>query len=128
MPESDDLLVAASQSRSPDDAVGGTGRSAQAAHAAAAASDRIVELVGKVKARSTLKVVTVLRAVVYGLVVVVALVTALLFTVLGLVRIWDVYLPLSPVGRRVWLGYVVVGGLVFLSGALLLGRRRAARQ
>jgi hypothetical protein len=95
---------------------------------AAAASERIVGLVGKVQARTTLKVVTLLRVVVYGLVVVVALVTALLLAVIGLVRIWDAYLPLSPLGRRVWLGYVVVGGLVFLAGAALLGRRRAERR
>jgi len=110
------------------DAADGAGRTAQTANVAAAASERIVGLVGKVQARTTLKVVTLLRVVVYGLVVVVALVTALLLAVIGLVRIWDAYLPLSPLGRRVWLGYVVVGGLVFLAGAALLGRRRAERR
>jgi hypothetical protein len=73
-------------------------------------------------------VVTLLRIVVYGLIVVIALITALVLVVLGLVRMWDAYLPLDPVGRRVWLGYVVVGGLLFLGGAVMLGRRRAARR
>jgi hypothetical protein len=93
-----------------------------------AASAHIIDLVGKVRARTTLKVVTLLRIVVYGLVVVVALITALVLLVLGVVRLWDAYLPLAPVGRRVWLGYVVVGGLLFLVGAALLGRRRTARR
>ena len=93
-----------------------------------AASEHIIELVGKVKARTTLKVLTLLRVVVYGLVVVVALVTALVLATLGVVRIWDAYLPLGPVGRRVWLGYVVLGGLLFLGGVALLGRRGTARR
>jgi hypothetical protein len=70
----------------------------------------------------------VLRAVVYGLVVVVALVTALVLLILGLVRLWDVYLPLSPLGRRVWLGYVVLGAAVSLAGVALLARRGARGQ
>ena len=93
-----------------------------------AASDHIIDLVGKVRARTTLKVVTLLRIVVYGLSGCHALITALVLLVLGVVRIWDAYLPLAPVGRRVWLGYVVVGGLLFLGGAALLGRRRTARR
>ena len=93
-----------------------------------AASEHIIDLVGKIKAATTLKVVTLLRIVVYGLVVAIAVITALVLVVLGLVRLWDAYLPLDPVGRRVWLGYVVLGALLFLAGAALLGRRRTARR
>ena len=74
-----------------------------------------------------MKVVTLLRVVVYGLVVLIALLTALVLALIGVVRMWDAYVPLDPVGRRVWLGYVVVGALVFLAGAALLGRRKAER-
>jgi hypothetical protein len=70
---------------------------------------------------------TVLRVVVYGLVVAVALLVALVLGVIGLVRMWDAYVPLSPEGRRVWLGYVVVGGLLFVAGAVLLARRRTGK-
>ncbi len=112
----------------PGDAAAASVRSPQAVNVADAASEHIIDLVGKVKARTTLKVVTLLRIVVYGLVVAVALVTALVLIVLGLVRLWDAYLPLAPVGRRVWLGYVVLGALLFLGGAALLGRRRTARR
>jgi uncharacterized membrane protein len=90
-------------------------------------SDRVIDLVAKVKARTTLKVVNVLRAVVYGVVALVALVTALVLGVLGVVRMWDAYFPISPLGRRVWLGYVVVGAVLFAGGAALIGWRRSAR-
>jgi uncharacterized BrkB/YihY/UPF0761 family membrane protein len=126
MPDSDEVL--APVPNVAGDSAGTAGGSPQVVNVADAASEHIIDLVGKVKARTTLKVVILLRVVVYGLVVAVALVTALVLAVLGLVRIWDAYIPLDPVGRRVWLGYVVVGGLLFLGGAALLGRRRTARR
>ena len=87
-------------------------------------SDYVVEGVGWVKARTTVPVMTVLRVLVYGLVVAVALLVAFVLGVIGLVRMWDAYVPLSPEGRRVWLGYVVLGGLLFAAGVVLLARRR----
>jgi multisubunit Na+/H+ antiporter MnhG subunit len=83
--------------------------------------------VGWVKARTTLPVVKILRAIVYGLVVLVAALTALVLALLGLVRMWDVYLPLHPVGRRVWLGYVVLGGALALGGGALLALKASRR-
>jgi hypothetical protein len=87
-------------------------------------SDYVVEGVGWLKARTTVPVMTVLRVLVYGLVVAVALLVAIVLGVVGLVRMWDAYVPLSPEGRRVWLGYVVLGGLLFAAGVVLLARRR----
>jgi len=87
-------------------------------------SDYVVEGVGWLKARTTVPVMTVLRALVYGLVVAVALLVAMVLGVIGLVRMWDAYVPLSPEGRRVWLGYVVLGGLLFAVGVVLLAWRR----
>jgi len=90
-------------------------------------SGRVIDGVGWLKARTTVPVVKILRALVYGLIVVVAAVTALVLAVLGLIRMWDVYVPLHPVGRRVWLGYVVLGALLFLVGGALLARRTSAK-
>lgn len=90
-------------------------------------SDYVVEGVGWLKARATVRVMTVLRVLTYGLVVAIALVTAMVLGVIGLVRMWDAYVPLSPEGRRVWLGYVVLGGLLFVAGAALLAWRRTKR-
>jgi hypothetical protein len=90
-------------------------------------TERVISGVDKLKGRTTRPLVTALRALVYGIVVLVALVAALIFAVIALVRIWDAYLPFSPLGRRVWIGYVAIGGVSFLSGALLLARRRGKR-
>jgi hypothetical protein len=90
-------------------------------------SARVVDGVGWVKARTTVPVVRILRALVYGLIVAVAAVTALVLGILGLVRLWDVYVPVHPLGRRVWLGYVVLGGALVLAGVFLLTRRPGAR-
>jgi hypothetical protein len=87
-------------------------------------TERVISGVDKLKGRTTRPVVTALRAIVYGIVVLVALLAALIFAVIGVVRIWDAYLPLSPLGRRVWIGYVAIGAVLFLSGAVLLARRR----
>ncbi len=90
-------------------------------------SERVIDTVARVKSRTTVKVVTALRLLVYGFVVVVSLVTAAVLATLGVVRIWDAYVPVQPLGRRVWLGYVVIGGALFLAGALVMSRRRASR-
>jgi hypothetical protein len=87
-------------------------------------SNFVISTVGTVKAKATVRVVTVLRLVVYGVVVLAALVTAGLLLLIGVVRIWDVYVPLQPLGRRVWLGYVVFGGALFLTGLWLLAGSR----
>lgn len=92
-------------------------------------SNLVITTVGSVKEKATVKVVVILRVLIYGLVIAVASVTALLLLLIGVVRIWDVYIPLSPVGRRVWLGYVVFGALFFLAGAWLLSSsRKRARE
>lgn len=87
---------------------------------AATLSGLVIDTVDSVKTKATVKAVTALRLVVYGVVVLAAVVTALLLLLVGVVRIWDVYVPLAPVGRRVWLGYVVLGGVFFAVGTWLL--------
>lgn len=87
---------------------------------AATLSGLVIDTVDSVKTKATVKAVTALRLVVYGVVVLAAVVSALLLLLVGVVRIWDVYVPLAPVGRRVWLGYVVLGGVFFAVGTWLL--------
>ena len=103
------------------------GVSDQASALAGELSDRVVDAVAWVRARTTVRVVTLMRAVVYGSVALVALVTAAVLATAAVVRIWDVYVPVYPVGTRVWLGYVVFGGVLFVGGAWLLAPRRARR-
>lgn len=99
----------------------------QASALAGELSDRVVDAVAWVRARTTVRVVAVMRALVYGFVALVALITAAVLAAAGVVRIWDVYVPVHPVGTRVWLGYVVFGGVLFVFGAWLLMPRRAKR-
>lgn len=87
-------------------------------------SNLVISTVGTVKSKATVRVVSILRLVVYGVVILAALVTAGLLLLIGVVRIWDVYVPLQPLGRRVWLGYVVFGGALFLTGLWLLAGSR----
>lgn len=136
MPEIDDPGAArdggvgavTTTSPGPSGAPGGPVPGPQVSAWAGDLSDRVVNGVGWVKARTTLPVVKVLRAIVYGLVVVISLVTALMLAMLGMVRMWDVYIPVHPLARRVWLGYVVLGGALFLAGGALLARRSGARR
>jgi hypothetical protein len=84
------------------------------------AADYVVQGVAWLKARTTVKAQTALRALVYGVVVIVSVIAAFVLLIISLVRIWDVYVPIEPLGRRVWLGYVTFGGLFFIAGAALL--------
>jgi hypothetical protein len=91
-------------------------------------ADYVVQGVGWLKARTTTRAQTALRAIVYGVVVVVAVVAAFVLLVITLVRIWDAYVPIEPLGRRVWLGYVTVGGLFFIVGVFLLVWKGSAEE
>jgi hypothetical protein len=135
MPESQELVAGPTPAGSSGPA-GAPGSSSQdqqsaSAHASALAgelSERVIDGVAWVRVRTTVRVLTVMRAVVYGMVALVALLTAAVLFTVGVVRIWDAYVPVHPVGTRVWLGYVVFGGLLFLAGGLLIGQRRARRE
>jgi len=83
-----------------------------------------VGVVDWLRAKATLRVTTALALAVYGFVALVGLVAALVLLVVAVVRIWDVYVPVQPEGRRVWLAYIVFGGLLFLAGAWLWARAR----
>jgi hypothetical protein len=91
-------------------------------------SERVIDGVARLKARTTLPVVRVLRGLIYGLAAIVALFTAFVLVVVGVVRIWDAYVPVGPLTRRVWLGYLVLGGAIFLAGGVLVSRRRARQR
>jgi len=89
-------------------------------------SDRVIAAVDWARARATVRLLKALRAVVYGFVAAVALVTAAVLATIGVVRVWDAYVPVYPLGTRVWLGYVIFGAVLFFPGVWLLNRRRAS--
>ena len=126
-PENQDLPTSASGDHSSGDGVGLTGGPPSTRNGktqldiwADQLADYVVQGVGWLKARTTTRAQTALRALVYGVVVIVALIAAFVLLIISLVRIWDVYVPIEPLGRRVWLGYVTFGGLFFIAGAVLI--------
>lgn len=69
-------------------------------------TDRIDQVVAKVRSQTTDRLVRIARLVVYGLVAVVMGGMALVLVVIGLVRLVDVVVP-----QEVWLTYLILGGV-----------------
>jgi hypothetical protein len=82
------------------------------------AADTVVKVVDAVREKTTGPVLTVARAVVYGLIGVFAAIVALIVLVIALTRLIDVYLP-----GEVWSSYLLLGS-VFTVGGLLVWRKR----
>jgi hypothetical protein len=68
------------------------------------AADTVVKVVDAVREKTTGPVLTVARAIVYGLIGFFAVVVALIVLVIALVRFIDVYLP-----GEVWSAYLLLG-------------------
>lgn len=87
-------------------------------------ADRVVGLVGTVRDKTTKPIITVTRAVVYGLLAgllgVMALILALIAVTRGLQALFDLFLSWD---RAVYLSYLVLGGILCLAGALLMAKR-----
>ena len=84
------------------------------------AADTVVRVVDTVREKTTGQVLTVARAIVYGIIGVFAALVALVVLVIALIRMLDVYLP-----GEVWSAYLLLG-VVFTVGGLLVWRRRYA--
>ncbi len=85
----------------------------------ARAADAVEQLVDTIFDRVVRPLLVAARAVVFGLLVAaIALVIAVLVSV-GLVRLLDVYV----VGGRVWISYLILGGLFTLLGAYAWSQR-----
>lgn len=87
---------------------------------------RIESVVGTVRDKTTLPTLRAAQAVVYGFLLGVLGTLLMILLVIALVRLLDVYLPVHPVGRRVW---VVDAGAsaIFMAAGMLAWRRRRPR-
>jgi hypothetical protein len=85
-------------------------------------TDRIESLVGTVRDRTTVPITKIARAIVFGLIIAVAGIAALVLAVIGILRL-HVYLPFHPEGRRVWVTYVALGAIFMLAGAFSWRKR-----
>lgn len=86
-------------------------------------STKIEGLVDGIRNKTTVPAIRLARAVVFGLVVAVMAVVALVLLTIALVRLIDVYLPLHPEARRVWVAYLGLGAIFLLVGAFLWSKR-----
>lgn len=84
------------------------------------AVDRLDHLVSMVRDRAVKPLTTVARALVFGIVVAVMGVGALVLVTIGIVRLIDVYL--FP--TRIWATYALVGAFFFIIGSFLWTKRR----
>jgi hypothetical protein len=89
-------------------------------------ADRIESVVESVRGKTTVPITKVARAAVFGLIVAVAGIIALVMTVILVIRL-HVYLPFHPVYRRLWTSYAVLGAIFVLLGMFLWRKRRPRR-
>jgi hypothetical protein len=68
------------------------------------AADTVVKVVDAVREKTTGPVLTIARAIVYGLIGLFAVIVALIVLTIGLIRLIDVYLP-----GEVWSAYLLLG-------------------
>jgi hypothetical protein len=86
-------------------------------------TDRVESVVGTIRDKTTVPITKVSRIVVFGLIVAVGGITALLLVIVAALRIADAYLPFAPLGRRVWVSYVALGAIFLLAGAFCWSKR-----
>ena len=93
-------------------------------------TDTIERLVGKVRDNVTVKAVTVVRALVFGIIIAIAAIATLGLLIIigtkllqGLVR----FPTRADHASSVWISYFVMSALLFLGGALCM-RKRYSRQ
>ena len=83
----------------------------------AQAADTVVRVVDQVKAKSTDNVVLLVRAIVYGLVILVLGVAIIAMTMIALLRVTDAYLPIGDgVGSATWAAHGLLGLLLSILG------------
>jgi hypothetical protein len=94
----------------------------------AQAADKIEQVVGSVRDKTTGPALTVARAVVYGLFAVLVGSVVAVLLIVAAVRLIDVYLPDSVFGEdHMWAAYLILG-LVFMVAAAVLWPRRLPRE
>ena len=84
----------------------------------AQATDMVVNVVDSVKAKTTGPALTVVRALVYGVIVMFVGLAVLALFVIGLVRFVNSYLP-----GDVWATHLLLGSIFTIAGLVLWSRR-----
>ena len=87
----------------------------------AQAADAVVNLVGVVRDRTIAPLLTVVRALVYGMVIMLVAIMAIALVLIALVRLLDIALP-----GEVWSAYLLLGVVMTAAGFFLWSRRKLA--
>ena len=91
------------------------------------ATDSIIDVVDKARARGTENAIRAARVLVFGLVALVFGVAAIVMTVTIIVRLADAYLPIGAgVGDATWAAHLFIGGLLAILGFGLWASRKTA--
>lgn len=88
------------------------------------AADTVERVVGSVRDKTTVPLITIARVLVFGLLAAIVGGASLVFLTIGLVRVLDVYTGEG----RVWIAYALLGGIFTLAGLFLLRRATAIRK
>ena len=83
-------------------------------------TDLFVGFIDTVKAKTTGPVLMLVRALVFGFLILTVGVAALILFLVGLVRLINVYLP-----EEVWATYLLLGTIFTVAGLFLWSKRRA---
>lgn len=85
---------------------------------------RIESVVGTVRDKTTVPAILAAEGIVYGVMLAVLGAAMFILFVVALVRLVDVYLPVDPVGRRVWIVDAGASAILLALGTFLWGKRR----
>lgn len=91
-------------------------------------ADTVERLVGQVRDKATNKVVIVVRAVVFGLLIVVAAFAAIVLSVILGTKLLQRVVNIGgaiDADSSVWVSYVVMGGILTLAGMFLMRKRQS---
>jgi hypothetical protein len=94
---------------------------------AASAADTIDRVVTGIGDKTARPLTAVAGAIVFGLVGAAAGISLLVVLVAGLLRLIEVYLPVHPHARAVWITEAGVGGIFTLIGLFVWRKRRPKR-
>lgn len=87
------------------------------------AADLLESTVSTVHTKTVVPLTKVAQLLVFALILAVAGLALLLLLVVGLVRLIDVYLPVHPHARAVWITYAGLGAIFVLAGAFFMRKR-----
>jgi hypothetical protein len=82
-------------------------------------TDNLDRIIGTVRDKTTRPAITVVRAVVFGVVIAIIGITALVLLIVALVRLVNNFVP-GPV----WIAYLIMGSVLAIVGLILMWMRK----